>query len=65
MSEKNVYSSILSKYEDQKVTVHGRLHILRKVSKKLAFLILRDGDGLMQIVLENPQEIGKLENFMT
>jgi aspartyl/asparaginyl-tRNA synthetase len=34
---------------------------LRAVSANLAFLIVRDRDGLFQVVIEDPEEIKKLD----
>ena len=44
----------------EKATLRGWLHTLRAVSANLAFLILRDRDGLAQVVIEDPKEIEKL-----
>ncbi len=47
----------------EEITVRGWLHISRIKGQTLAFLILRDRWGLMQIVIENPEEITKLQNL--
>lgn len=57
-------SAELGQHIDQQITVRGWLHTLRLKGQNLAFLILRDRDGLMQIVLENPDEIEKLRNML-
>ena len=54
----------LQDHVGKKATVRGRLHTLRAVSANLAFLILRDRDGLAQVVIEDPEEIKKLDGCL-
>ena len=54
----------LQDHVGEKATVRGRLHTLRAVSANLAFLILRDRDGLAQVVIEDPEEIKKLDGCL-
>ncbi len=60
-----ILSEELSQHIWELINMRGRLHTLREVSSKLAFLILRDRDGLSQIVLENKEEILKLKWLQT
>ena len=48
----------------KQATVRGWLHTLRAVSANLAFLIVRDRDGLFQVVIEDPEEIKKLDGCL-
>lgn len=57
-------SSKLNEQIGNIVMLEGWLHTLRGMGK-IAFLILRDKDGLSQIVLEKPEEITKLDNLYT
>jgi len=61
------FNRILSKdlinFIDQDVTIAGWLHKKREVSSKLAFVILRDRNGLIQVVCENEIEIAKLKGL--
>lgn len=54
----------LQEYVGKQATVRGRLHTLRAVSANLAFLIVRDRDGLFQVVIEDPEEIKKLDGCL-
>lgn len=58
-------SSELWNYIWQEITVRGWLHTVRLVWSKLAFLILRDGDWLMQIVIEKLDMIERLRNMQS
>lgn len=49
----------LSKHLDQKVKVRGWLNNLRSLGK-VGFLLLRDGSGFIQIVIENSEELKRL-----
>jgi nondiscriminating aspartyl-tRNA synthetase len=62
--QNRVLSNELSSHIDQMILMKGWLHTLRKLGS-IAFLILRDKNGLSQIVLEKPEEIEKLENLYT
>jgi len=57
-------SSQLADQAGKTVMLEGWLHTLRGMGK-IAFLILRDKDGLSQIVLDKPEEISKLDNLYT
>jgi nondiscriminating aspartyl-tRNA synthetase len=46
------------------VTLRGHLHTVRNVGATLAFLILRDRNGLSQVVIEDPAEIAKLDGAL-
>jgi|GEM_PF-1388093 len=59
-----ILSGQLKEHVGEKVTVRGRLHTLRAVSANLAFLIVRDRQGLMQVVIEDPEEIKKLDGCL-
>ncbi len=54
----------LQDHVGEQAMLRGRLHTLRAVSANLAFLILRDRDGLAQIVIEDPDEIKKLDGCL-
>lgn len=56
-----IYSNELLNHIWETIEVRGQLHTLRIVGAGLAFLILRDKNGLTQIVLEQPDEIEKLQ----
>lgn len=55
----------LKDHVGKQATLRWWLHTLRVVSANLAFLILRDRDGLAQVVIENPEEIKKLDACLT
>lgn len=57
-------SGQLHDHVGQTATLRGRLHTVRAVSANLAFLIIRDKDGLSQAVLEDPEEIKKLDGCL-
>lgn len=57
-------SGQLQDHVGEKATLRGRLHTVRAVSANLAFLIIRDKDGLSQAVLEDPEEIKKLDGCL-
>lgn len=57
-------SNELKNFVGQEVFLEGWLHNVRKLGK-IAFLILRDRGGLSQIVMEDPEEIAKLDNLYT
>ena len=59
-----ILSSQLKDFVWQEATLRGWLHTVRAISANLAFLILRDRDGLSQIVLEDPEEIKKLDGCL-
>lgn len=61
MFKENLLSWELEKHVWEKVTLRGWLHTLRTVSANLAFLIIRDRNWLAQIVIEDPDEIKKLD----
>lgn len=54
----------LQDHVGQTVTLRWWLHTVRAVSANLAFLIIRDKDGLSQAVLEDPEEIKKLDGCL-
>ena len=56
-----VLASGLSSHIGSQVKIEGWLHKKREVSSKLAFLVLRDRTGLVQVVIENAEEIEKLK----
>lgn len=63
-SPQRVWSSQLSQHVGERVRVSGWLHRLRQLSS-VSFLILRDGHGLTQIVIEDAElsaALGKLYN---
>jgi len=62
--QNRIYSNELSKHEGELITIKGWLHVLRKLGS-IAFLIIRDKNGLAQVVLEKAEEIAKLENLYT
>jgi nondiscriminating aspartyl-tRNA synthetase len=64
MFKEMILSWQLQEFVGQKVSVRGRLHTLRAVSANLAFLIVRDRDGLFQVVIEDPEEIKKLDGCL-
>jgi len=59
-----ILSGQLKEHVGEKVTIRGWLHTLRAVSANLAFLIVRDRQGLMQVVIEDPEEIKKLDGCL-
>jgi len=54
----------LQDHVGEKATLRWWLHTVRAVSANLAFLILRDRDGLAQVVIEDPEEIKKLDGCL-
>ena len=56
-----ILSENLASHVCQTVSISGWLHKKRDVSSKLAFLVLRDRTGLVQVVIENTEEIEKLK----
>jgi nondiscriminating aspartyl-tRNA synthetase len=60
MSGERILSNTLHHYINQTVLVKGWIHKKREVSSTLLFLILRDREGLVQIVVEDEGEIKKL-----
>eukprot|EP01132_Coremiostelium_polycephalum_P002963 gene2963-3699_t len=56
------FSSELSHHIDQEVTVRGWLHTLRALGK-LSFLILRDMEGLIQIVIQEKAQIQQVAHL--
>ncbi len=61
-SEQRILSSNLKNYLNKTVSVSGWLHKKRNLGK-IAFLVVRDRHGLMQIVIDNQTEIAKLEHL--
>jgi nondiscriminating aspartyl-tRNA synthetase len=59
-----ILSGQLSEHIGKKVSLRGHLHTVRNVGANLAFLILRDRNGLAQIVIEDPAEIAKLDGAL-
>ncbi|NOZ44806.1 MAG: hypothetical protein GXP45_06820 [bacterium] len=59
-----ILSNELEHYIGQEKTIRGWLHTSRIISAQLAFLIVRDRHGFSQAVLEDPEEIKKLEGKM-
>jgi nondiscriminating aspartyl-tRNA synthetase len=57
-----ILSSQLSQYINQKINISGWLHKKRLLGN-LMFIVLRDRHGLIQIVIENSQEIKKLDGL--
>lgn len=57
-------SGELKNHIGEQATVRGWLHTVRNVGATLAFVIIRDRQGLMQIVLENEEEINKLNGCL-
>lgn len=53
----------LADFVDKEVYIKGFLHKKREVSTKLAFVILRDRSGLVQIVLEDEVQIKSLKGL--
>jgi len=56
-----IYTDQLNNHVGEDITLKGWLHTVRKLGS-IAFLILRDKNGLSQIVLEEQAEIEKLDN---
>ena len=48
-----IWSTELPRHQGERVRLAGWLHCLRRLSK-VSFLILRDGKGLAQVVIEDP-----------
>lgn len=61
---KTLLSGELKNNIGENVTVRGWLHTVRNVGATLAFVIIRDRQGLMQVVLENEAEIAKLNGCL-
>lgn len=59
-----IYTEQLKEHIGEIVEVRWQLHTLRLVGAWLAFLILRDRNGLVQIVLEDANEIAKLQGCL-
>ena len=54
-----IWSTELGAYAGQPVELAGWLHRVRRLSQ-LSFLILRDGQGLAQVVVEDPAQVEQL-----
>jgi len=52
----------LSSHLNKKVLVRGWLNNLRTLGK-ISFLLLRDGTGLTQVVIENPAQLAKISSL--
>lgn len=59
-----IYTNQFKENLGKNVEVRWQLHTLRLVGSWLAFLILRDRNGIAQIVIENPEEIEKLQGCL-
>lgn len=57
-----ILSSHLQKHLNKPVTIAGWLHKKRLLGK-IAFLVIRDRQGLIQVIVDNPTEISKIENL--
>jgi nondiscriminating aspartyl-tRNA synthetase len=55
-----ILSSHLKKYLNQAVSISGWLHKKRNLGK-ISFLIIRDRAGLMQVVIDDPEQITKID----
>lgn len=64
MYKDTILSWELPEHVGQQATLRWWLHTLRLVSANLAFLILRDRDWLAQVVIEDPEEIKKLDGCL-
>ncbi len=53
----------LNQHIDQSVLIKGFLHKKREVSSKLAFVVIRDRTGLVQVVVENNETIQQLKGL--
>jgi len=54
-----IWSSELAAHAGQQVQLAGWLHRFRQLSQ-VSFLVLRDGKGLSQVVIEDPQQVKEL-----
>src|SRR5690349_6250686 len=54
-----IWSTELAAHAGRRVELAGWLHRFRQLSQ-VSFLVLRDGRGLTQVVLEDPAQIAKL-----
>ena len=52
-----VWSTEMAAHVGERVALSGWLHRLRRLSS-VSFLILRDGQGLAQVVVEEPDTAG-------
>jgi nondiscriminating aspartyl-tRNA synthetase len=59
-----ILSGQLPEHIGETVSLRGHLHTVRTVGANLAFLILRDRNGLSQVVIEDPAEIAKLDGAL-
>jgi len=57
-------SGQLKEHVGEVVEIRWCLHTVRVVSSNLAFLIVRDRQGLAQVVFEDPEEIKKLDGCL-
>lgn len=64
MFKQMLLSGELAQHVGEEVEIRGWLHTVRVVSANLAFLILRDRQGLAQVVFEDAEEIKKLEGCL-
>ena len=59
---KRIYSKELTKYYDKKIKIAGYL-FQRRFLGGVVFIILRDKDGIIQIVVKDKNELSKLEGI--
>ncbi|MDR0860213.1 MAG: hypothetical protein LBO09_04490 [Candidatus Peribacteria bacterium] len=64
MFKDSILSGQLPEHIGETATLRGHLHTVRTVGATLAFLILRDRNGLSQVVIEDPAEIAKLDGAL-
>lgn len=64
MFKDTILSWQLKDHVGEKTSIRGWLHALRAVSANLAFLIMRDRNWLAQVVIEDPEEIKKLDGCL-
>ncbi|BCX14164.1 MAG: hypothetical protein KatS3mg085_696 [Candidatus Dojkabacteria bacterium] len=62
MQQNKIFSTQLKEYSGEKVKLLGWLSKVRNIGK-IAFLILRDGKGFIQVVIENKEQIKEIENL--
>ena len=64
MNKKICLSSEFGNHLGQEVTVQGWLHTVRHLGN-ISFLILRDRHGLVQAIIDQPEQKEKLQNLQT
>ncbi|HAS80444.1 MAG: tRNA synthetase class II (D K and N) [Candidatus Nomurabacteria bacterium GW2011_GWE1_32_28] len=59
----NVHACSLNEYDRQKITISGAIYRIRKLGGGLFFIVIRDGESLIQCKLESNESIISIEEY--